>query len=181
MSELGKLGVYIAGTTLPSEDRTELYDVYADLDKGTVVVAEVIMHPVIPHSNMITLGFPTHSPGHFLHTFARESWSSQEYSPEQMAQSRIGFSDIPLQSAHSSPGLYIHATPDSLHLRQGARSELGFTSVHKDVATFLVSAAEKDQPAYETIQGIPPPLTLTPSVMTLSASFSASLCLLLLL
>ena len=44
MSDLGKLGVYIAGTTLPSEDRTDLYDIYADMDKGAVVVAEVMTH-----------------------------------------------------------------------------------------------------------------------------------------
>ena len=52
MSDLGKLGVYIAGTTLASEDRTDLYDIYADMDKGTVVVAEVMthMHPSTAHS-----------------------------------------------------------------------------------------------------------------------------------
>ena len=63
----------------------------------------------------------------------------------------------------------------SLSLHQGARSELGFTSIHKDVATFLASAAEADQPAYETIQGITP-LTLTQSIINLFASFSSSLC-----
>jgi hypothetical protein len=56
MGDLGKLGVYIAGTTLPSEDRTDLYDIYADMDKGTVVVAEVMTRV------QCTLVPPTHSP-----------------------------------------------------------------------------------------------------------------------